>query len=141
MRVVAFAPSLSAISQDAGGVSVEGFPLTSFYVDTFPAQVTIPMVVAVCSLGGSDYEPTKYIIATSPENERVGALEFSWTWPDNPPVPLKYRVFAQYLPMRVESAGIYTIGLYDSLDGTETEHLFPLPVFKSNPLLAPQAFG
>jgi len=43
--------------------------------------------------------------------------------------------------VRVESAGIYTLGLYDSLDDTATDHMFPLPVFKSNPLIAPQVFG
>ena len=37
--------------------------------------------------------------------------------------------------MRVEAAGVYTIGLYDSLDDTETDVLFPLPVLKRNPLL------
>ena len=110
--------------------------MTSCFVDSFPTQITIPIVVGVCSLGGTDYNPRMYIIATSPENERVGTLEFSWDWPDNPPVPVKFRVFAQYLPIRVESAGVYTLGLYDSLDATETEHLYPLPVFKSNPLIA-----
>jgi len=48
---------------------------------------------------------------------------------------VKFRVFTQYLPMRAESAGVYTIGLYNSLDETETDVLFPLPVLKRNPLL------
>lgn len=136
MRVVAFAPSLSAVSQDSGGVTAEGFPMTSCYVDSFPTQITVPIVVAVCSAGGVDYDPRKCIIATSPADERVGALEFAWHWHDNPPVPVKFRVFAQYLPMRVPSAGVYTLGLYDTLDDTESEHLFPLPVFQRNPLTA-----
>ena len=139
MRVVAFAPSLRAVSLDSGGVSTEGFPMTSCYVDSFPAQITIPIVVAVCATGGSDYNPRKYIVATSPDDERVGALEFTWQWPDNPPVPVKFRVFAQHLPMRVPTAGLYTLGLYDSLDETESEHLFPLPVFRRNPLTTPAA--
>jgi hypothetical protein len=134
MRVVAFAPALSAASQDAGGVAIEGFPMTSCYVDGFPNQITIPVVVSVATLGGSDYEPTRYIVATSPEGERVGALEFSWSWPDNPPVPVKFRVFAQHLPMRVTNPGIYTLGLYEDLEATESDYLFPLPVFKRNPL-------
>jgi hypothetical protein len=134
MRVVAFAPALSATSQDAGGVAIEGFPMTSCYVDGFPNQITVPVVVSVATLGGSDYEPTRYIVATSPEGERVGALEFSWSWPDNPPVPVKFRVFAQHLPMRVTNPGIYTLGLYENLDDSESDHLFPLPVFKRNPL-------
>ncbi len=108
--------------------------MTSNYVDSFPTQITVPVVVAVSSAGGSDYDPKKYIIATSPDDERVGALELTWQWPDNPPVPVKFRVFAQHLPVRVQSAGVYILGLYDSLDDTETDHLFPLPVFRRNPL-------
>ena len=135
MRVVAFAPALSANEEDAGGVAVKGFPMTSCYVNNFPAQITVPIVVAVTALGGTDYDPVKVIVATSPEGERVGSLEFGWHWNDNPPTPVKFRVFTQYLPMRVEEAGVYTLGLYDSLDDTESEHLFPLPVLKMNPLL------
>ena len=135
MRVVAFAPSLSAVEEDAGGVNIKGFPMNACYVDAFPAQITIPMVVAVCALGGQDYDPVRVIVATSPDGERVGSLEFGWHWHDNPPTPVKFRVFAQYLPMRVEQAGVYSIGLYESLDQTETEHLFPLPVLRRNPLM------
>lgn len=134
MRVLAFAPSLNAVSLESGGVAAEGFPMTSCYVDNFPAQITIPIVVAVCSAGGSDYNPRKFIIATSPDDERVGALEFAWQWPDNPPVPVKFRVFVQNLPLTVTTAGVYTLGLYNSLDETESEHLFPLPLLRRNPL-------
>jgi hypothetical protein len=73
----AFAASLSAIDEGAGGVTAKGFPMTSCYVDNFPAQITIPMVVAFCA-PGADYDPVQYIIATSSDGERVGALEFSW---------------------------------------------------------------
>ena len=135
MRVVAFAPSLSAVEEDAGGVNIKGFPMTSCYVNRFPDQITVPMVIAVCSLGGTDYDPVRYIVATSPDGERVGSLEFGWHWHDNPPTPVKFRVFTQYLPMRVESAGVYTIGLYENIDDTETESLVPLPVLKTNPLI------
>lgn len=135
MRVVTFAPSLSATEEEAGGVNAKGFPMTSCYVNSFPAQITVPMVVAVCALGGTDYDPVQYIVATSPEGERVGTLEFGWHWHDNPPTPVKFRVFVQHLPMRVESAGVYTIGLYDSIDSTDSEHIFPLPVLKMNPLI------
>ena len=135
MRVVTFAPALSATEEDAGGVAVKGFPMTSCYVNNFPAQITVPIVVAVTALGGTNYDPVKVIVATSPGGERVGSLEFSWHWNDNPPTPVKFRVFTQYLPMRVEEAGVYTLGLYDSLDDTDSEHLFPLPVLKMNPLL------
>ena len=135
MRVVAFAPALSANEEEAGGITAKGFPMTSCYVDSFPAQITVPMVVSFCALGGADYDPVQYIVATAPNGERVGSLEFSWHWHDNPPTPVKCRVFAQYLPMRVEEAGVYTIGLYDNLEDTESDHLFPLPVLKMNPLL------
>jgi len=135
MRVVAFAPALSATEEDAGGVAVKGFPMTSCYVNNFPAQITVPIVVAVTALGGMDYDPVKVIVATSPGGERVGSLEFSWHWNDNPPTPVKFRVFTQYLPMRVEEAGVYSLGLYDTLEDTESQHLFPLPVLKMNPLL------
>lgn len=136
MRVVTFAPALSAEDDAAGGVNLTGFPMTSCYVDNFPAQITVPMVVAFCALGGADYDPVRYIVAHSPEGERVGSLEFRWHWHDNPPTPVKFRVFTQYLPMRVEAAGVYTIGLYETLEAGESEHLYPLPVLRMNPLLA-----
>ncbi len=135
MRVVAFAPSLSAVEETVGGIAVKGFPMTSCYVNNFPAQITVPMVVAVTALGGTDYDPTKFIVATAPSGERVGSLEFSWHWDDNPPTPVKFRVFTQYLPMRADEPGVYTLGLYDSLDEAESDHLFPLPVLKTNPLI------
>lgn len=135
MRVVTFAPALSATEESAGGVAVKGFPMTSCYVNSFPAQITVPIVIAMTTLGGTDYDPVKVIIATAPNGERVGSLEFGWHWADNPPTPVKFRVFTQYLPMRVVEAGVYTLGLYDSLDDTESEYLFPLPVLKTNPLL------
>lgn len=135
MRVVAFAASLSAVEDDTGGVSAKGFPMTSCYTDNFPAQLTIPMVVAFCALGGADYDPVKYIIASSPDGGRVGVLEFSWHWPDNPPAPVKYRVFAHHFPMRVETAGLYTVGLYDSMHSMESDHYFPLMVIRRNPLI------
>ena len=135
MRVVAFAPALSATEESGGGIAVKGFPMTSCYVNSFPDQLTVPMVVAFCALGGADYDPVRYIVATSPEGERVGSLEFRWHWHDAPPSPVKFRVFTQYLPMRVEAAGVYTIGLYESLHSSESDHLFPLPVLKMNPLL------
>ncbi|MFN8071550.1 MAG: hypothetical protein U0R66_07030 [Mycobacterium sp.] len=135
MRVVVFAPALSAVEEDAGGITAKGFPMTSCYVNGFPATITVPMVIAMTALGGTDYNPTKVIVATSPSGQRVGSLEFSWQWPDNPPTPVKFRVFTQYLPLRVEEAGVHTLGLYDSLEDTETEYLFPFPILRTNPLL------
>ena len=37
----------------------------------------------------------------------------------------------------VHHAGVYNIGLFDRRDATETDHLFPLPVIRANPLLPP----
>jgi hypothetical protein len=137
MHVLAFAPSLRAVLQDAGGVAAEGFPMTSASVESFPAHITISLVMAVYTQGGSDYDPRRYIVARSPEGERLNVLECAWHWPDTPGVPVKFRVFAHYLPLIVRSAGVHTIGLYDSPDATETDHLFPLPVLRFNPLAPP----
>lgn len=133
MRVLAFAPSLSVASLDAGGVTAEGFPMKRCYVDKFPNQITVPVVVAVCSPGGTNYDSRKVIVATSPTGERVGTLEFSWDWPDDPPLAVKFRVFAQQLRMTVTTAGIYAVGLYDSLHRKETDYMFPLPVLEGSP--------
>ncbi len=138
MHVVAFAPSLRAVLDEAGGVTADGFPLTSCTVASFPAQIAIPVVLAAYTKGGSDYDPRRYIVATSPERERISTLECAWHWPDKPGVPVKFWVMTRNLPMVVQAAGVYTIGLYDSPDGTATDHLFPLPVAKANPF-APSA--
>jgi hypothetical protein len=137
MHVVAFAPSTKAVAQDAGGVRLDGFPMTSAHIDTFPKQITIPLVLAVYTQGGTDYDPRLYVVARSPEGERVGALECAWHWPDNPGAPVKFRVFAHHLPLVVNRAGVYRIGLFDGPDATETDHAFPLPVIQANPLLPP----
>lgn len=134
MQILAFAASRTADLQEAGGVAAEGFPMTSCYVQGFPAQITVPLVLAVYTGGGSDYQPRRYIVAKSPSGERVGLLEFTWSWPDNPGVPVKFRVFAHYLPMTVYSAGVHTIGLYENPDDIEPEFAFPLPVLRLNPL-------
>ncbi|MGY4711240.1 hypothetical protein ACXDF8_17025 [Mycolicibacterium sp. CBM1] len=134
MQVVAFAPARKAALEEAGGVTAEGFPMTSCYVESLPAQITVPLVLAVHTQGGTDYEPRRYIIAKSPEGERVGLLEFAWQWPDTPGVPVKFRVFAHHLPMTVYSAGVYSIGLYDRPEAPEPEFSFPMPVSRLNPL-------
>jgi hypothetical protein len=134
MHVVAFAPSTRAVLLEAGGVRLDGFPMTSATVDTIPKEITIQLVLAVYTEGGRDYDPRRYIVARSPKGERLNVLECSWHWPDNPGVPFKFRVSTQYLPLMVRSAGVYTIGLYDNPDATETDHQFPLPVVQANPL-------
>jgi hypothetical protein len=134
MHVVAFAAARKAVLEEAGGVTAEGFPMTSCYVESLPSQITVPLVLAVHAQGGTDYEPRRYIVAKSPEGERVGLLEFAWQWPDNPGVPVKFRVFAHHLPITVYSAGVYTVGLYADPDAAAAEFAFPLPVLRLNPL-------
>ena len=134
MKVIAFAASRKAVLEDAGGVNAEGFPMTSCYVENLPSQIALPLVLSVYASGGTDYQPRRFIVAKSPEGERVGMLEFSWEWPDNPGVPYKFRVFAHHLPMTVYSNGVYTIGLYGHPDDAEPEFEFPLPVMRLNPL-------
>jgi len=111
--------------------------MTSCHVGSFPARITIPLVLAVYSPGGTDYDPERFIVARSPRGEIVGLLQCRWHWPDNPGAPVKFRVFAHQLPVQVPSAGVYTIGIYESRDATETAHHFPLPVFKANPFAVP----
>ena len=133
MQVVAFAPSLSAVSNEGGGVDARGFPMTSATVESFPAQITLPLVLALYTQGGTDYDPERFVIARSPRGETVGEFQCRWHWPDNPGSPVKFRVFAIQLSLRLASTGVHTIGFYESRHGTETPHAFPLPVVKANP--------
>jgi hypothetical protein len=128
MRVVAFAPALIATEDPGGGVSAGGFPMTQCYVDSFPAEITISVVLAVCGLRGEEYDPTRYIIVKGPDGERASAMQFGWHWEDNPETPVKFRVFCQQLPIRVESEGIYNLGLYQDLAAAHQEQMFPLLV-------------
>jgi hypothetical protein len=139
MHVVAFAPANRAVLQDTGGVATQGFPMTSALVDVFPKQITLPLVLSVYTEAGGEFNPNLHIAATGPDGERIGSLNCTWNWPDTPNVPVKYRVFVHYLPFVANSAGIYNIGLYDSPDATETDHLFPLSLTQANPLIASQS--
>lgn len=100
-------------------------------------QITVPLVLAVYTEGGTDYEPRRYIVARSPQGKPISVFECRWDWPDNPGSPIKFRVFAHHLPMLVESPGTYVIGLYDSPESTVAQHSFPLPVVKVSPRVAP----
>ncbi|MGH3677259.1 MAG: hypothetical protein ACRDU5_16255 [Mycobacterium sp.] len=138
MQVVAFAPASSAVVDENGGVNIDGFPLTSCHIDHFPKRITIPLVLAAYTQGGTEYDLCRYIVAKSPDGERLGTAECTWHWPDQPGAPVKFWVLTRNLPIVVQSAGLYSVGLYDSPDATQTDHLFPLPVVKFNPLIPPR---
>jgi len=108
--------------------------MTSAFVSQLPTVITIQMILAVCALTGDEYEPEQFIIATAPTGERAGTVEFNWHWDDNPETPVKFRAFVQNMPLQVTTTGIYRIGLYDSLDATQTDIEFPLPVYTYDPL-------
>ena len=134
MRVVAFAPALTVTEEEDGGVSATGFPMTNCFVSEAPTEITISVMIGVCALSGGEYDPVQYLIATGPTGERVAAMEFRWHWDDVPETPVKFRVFAQYLPMQITSTGTYIIGLYDGLDAAAANAEFPLPVNLYDPL-------
>ena len=136
MRVVAFAPAFSVTEEANGGLSVRGFPMTRAFVDIFPVEITISVVLAVWADAGSEHDLTKFIAVSSAEGRRLATMQFSWHWDDNAEVPVKYRAFVQNLPLRIESEGMLTIGLYDSAEATGSEHEFHLPVLL-NPLNNP----
>ncbi len=142
MHIIAFAPSTRLAMNEGGGVNADGFPMTSAHVDGFPQQITISLVIAAYTQEGSDYDPSLYIVATSPEGDRISTMECAWHWPDTPGEPVKYQVLTRFLQLELRSAGIYTIGLYDDPLATESNHLFPLPVVLRGPQLsAPRGSG
>ncbi len=135
MRVLAFAPSLTAEEARDGGINMRGFPMTSAFVDVLPVDITVSVVIAVAALAGDEYNPALYLGVNSPLGQRLTTMQMTWQWDDVPDVLVKFRSFLQYLPMRVEMEGVYTLGLYDGPDATETEHTFPLAIFLNpNPL-------
>ena len=105
MHVVAFAPSRRLDLLDVGGVRADGFPMTGFGVDDFPEQITLPLVLAVYTEKGIDYDPRRYIVATSPRGERLNVLECTWHWPDEPLQPVKFWVSTNYLQFLAGSPG------------------------------------
>lgn len=129
MRVLAFAPSLAAEEARDGGLNMRGFPMTSAFVDVMPVDITVSVVIAVATLAGQEHNPALYLGVNSPLGERLSTMQMTWQWDDVPEVLVKFRSFLQYLPMRVEMEGVYTLGLYDSPDALETEHTFPLSIF------------
>jgi len=134
VRVLTFAPATDVTEDEGGGLSAHGFAMTSAFVAGLPTMITVQMILAVCALTGDDYDPVQYIIATSPAGERAGVVEFSWHWDDNPETPVKFRAFVQNMPLQVTTTGVYRIGLYDSLDATQTDIEFPLPFYTYDPL-------
>lgn len=127
MRVLAFAPSGSAVIED-GSVTARGFPMTSFVISQFPARITVPVVLAVCASTGTEHDPRRYIVARSPKGERLSVFECRWHWPDEEGEPFKFRVFAHQLPIPVQSPGVHLVGLSHSPDATEPAYAFPLSV-------------
>ena len=133
MRVVAFAPALTVTEEDDGGIAATGFPMTNCFVSEAPTEITISVMIGLCALSGGEYDPVQYLIVTGPTGERAAAMEFRWHWDDVPETPVKFRVFAQDLPVQITSTGMYIIGLYDSLEATVANAEFPLPVHLYNP--------
>ena len=133
MRVVAFAPALTVTEEDDGGIAATGFPMSNCFVSEAPTEITISVMIGLCALSGGEYDPVQYLIVTGPTGERAAAMEFRWHWDDVPETPVKFRVFAQYLPVQITSTGMYIIGLYDSLEATVANAEFPLPVHLYNP--------
>ena len=131
MRVLAFAPSLTAEEAVDGGINMRGFPMTSAFVDVLPVEITVSVVIAVATLAGIENNAALYLGANSPQGRRLVTMQMAWQWDDVPDVLVKFRSFVQYLPMYLESEGVYTLGLYDSPDAIETEHTFPLAIFRN----------
>ncbi len=104
--------------------------MTRAYVDSFPADITVPVVLAVATASGNEYNPVRYIVASSPQGERLATMQFNWYWDDVADIPVKFRVFVQHVPLRVDTPGTYTLGLYDDPDGT-TDDLCFLPVVRN----------
>jgi hypothetical protein len=125
VQILAFAASGSAVIEDEA-VSARGLPITALYLRRFPTRITVPLVLAVWARAGDDYDPRRYIVARSPDGERLSVFECSWHWPDQEDEPVKFRVFAPQLPIAVQSAGAYTIGLCHSPDATDPAYAFPL---------------
>ena len=59
-------------------------------------------------------------------------MQFGWQWQDDPELPVEYQVFVQRLPVQINQPGIYTLGLYQTAEGGDTPHSFPLPIFEAN---------
>ena len=103
--------------------------MTSAFVDVMPVDITVSVVIAVAALAGQEYNPALYLGVNSPQGQRLSTMQMNWQWDDVPDVMVKFRSFLQYLPMRVETEGVYTLGLYDDPDTRETEHTFPLAIY------------
>ncbi|MGV0992243.1 MAG: hypothetical protein ACOYB7_08300 [Mycobacterium sp.] len=129
MRVLAFAPSLIAEENIDGGIDMRGFPMTSGFVDVLPVEITVSVVIAVATLSGIENNAALYLGVNSPQGRRLVTMQMAWQWDDVPDVLVKFRSFLQYLPIYVETEGVYTLGLYDDPDAIETEHTFPLAIF------------
>ena len=140
MRAVTFAPALSAVEEDSGGFTLRGFPMTSAFVDIFPVDITVNVVVTVCTLNGDEYDPVRYLVAIAPNGERVSEMQFGWHWDDSPNGLVKFRAFLQELPIHADAEGTYTLALYSELHAPEPMAVFPLAIYR-NPTIPPPGGG
>ena len=140
MRVLAFAPALRAVDAPGGGVDAAGFPMTSCVVEALPAEITIQVVISVATRRGEDSRSVRFLTVTAPDGGRVATMQFGWRWDDDPDIGVKFRAFVQYLPVWVDTPGVYTLGLTDEAEGGVVEASYPLPIFQANnPFLVPRA--
>lgn len=102
--------------------------MTAAFVDVFPVEITVPVVIAVCGLAGEEHNAALYLGVNSAQGTRVSTMQMSWQWDDVEDIPVKFQVFVQYLPLYLEAEGVYVRTLRQP-DATETEHTFPLAIF------------
>ena len=129
MRVLAFAPSLIAEENHRRRHQYAGLPHDECLRRRAPVEITVSVVIAVATLAGIENNPALYLGVNSPQGRRLVTMQMAWQWDDVPDVLVKFRSFLQYLPIQVETEGVYTLGLYDDPDATESEHTFPLAIF------------
>jgi len=98
-------------------------------IDTIFMYMLLWLVVwGLCALGAA------IVAATSPSGERLSTMQFDWHGDDNPDAPIKYRVFAQQLPVVIGSEGSYTLALCEDPDAADdAAAVFPLQISR-NPM-------
>ena len=112
--------------------------MTSAHVRDFPQQISIQVVLAAYTEGGSDYDPRLYIVAEGRRRENESAPSSA------PGIGRTSRVHpsssgSSPSPYHCEwdRPACTPSACTTAQTRQETEHLFPLPVAKFNPLLPP----